>query len=95
MKTFSTKEYESALTAKGFQEERQTGHTLYYLWEEGKKTHIWTKISHGRKEDIRDRLANLIKKQLKFDTKKDLSDFIECPMDHSGYIQYLRAKGEI
>jgi hypothetical protein len=48
-------------------------------------------MSHSER-DIRDQLANKIRKQLKLDTNNQLADLVNCPMDGAAYIAVLRAK---
>ena len=92
---FNNKEYEKALQEKGFKKDRKTGHKVYYLWDGDKKTNIHTMISHGAREDIGDILARKLQRQLRLDRKKELREFVDCPLTHDGYISFLKQKGEI
>jgi hypothetical protein len=42
-----TREVKAALVRKGFAEESKRDHLYYFFLNEGKKTRIYTKISHG------------------------------------------------
>ncbi len=95
MRPFSTKEYESALEQKGFVLDRNTKHSIYYLWVEGEKTHIHTMVSHGSSEDIREGLASKIKRQLLLNSSEELVKFVDCPLTYKGYLDILRRKDEL
>lgn len=93
MKVFSSKEYESALQQKGFRLERERRHRIYCLWVKGKKTRIFTMVSHGSSEDIRGTLLGKFKRQLFLNSSKELVDFVECFLTHERYIDLLKNKG--
>ena len=86
-KTVST-----ALCRKGFQT-RDGDHVYYYLYVDGKKTAVRTKISHGEKE-IGDNLLSLMAKQVGL-TKKLFGDLIDCPLTHDQYVKQLRDAGHV
>ncbi|HIH97312.1 MAG TPA: type II toxin-antitoxin system HicA family toxin [Thermoplasmata archaeon] len=87
-----TRNIAAALTKKGFREEpRRKKHDFYYFYENGKKTRIWTKLSHGVSE-YNDDLLTEMRKQLKFEKKKDLEKFIDCPFKKEDYLEMLREK---
>ncbi|MCC6579612.1 MAG: type II toxin-antitoxin system HicA family toxin [Phycisphaeraceae bacterium] len=86
------KTVDAILCRKGFQ--RHTGdHVYYYLYVDGKKTAVRTKISHGEKE-IDDNLLSLMAKQIKL-TKKLFGDLIDCPLTHEQYVKQLRSDGHV
>jgi len=89
LKRFNTTEYKSALLKKGFRSERDTGDEIIYLYLDGKKTHVFTKVSHGSAEDIRNVLLDKMKKQL-YVTNKQFEELIGCTMDGPGYLKILR-----
>lgn len=95
MKPYKARELEDALKKKGFALDRATDDKIYYLWFEGRKTQVWTKISHGSGEELRFRLLKLIQRQLCLDTQAQLRDFIEGGMDGAAYISFLITKGVI
>jgi hypothetical protein len=92
--TIKTRKIASALTKKGFVEQERRKHTFYILYIDGKKTQIRTKLSHGGKE-YGDNLLSFIRKQLKFDNKEELEDFIECPKSLEEYVRMLKDKSII
>ena len=89
----SAKDFERALTKKGFRLERKTGDKIFYFYHQGRKTQIHTKISQGRSEDLRSALLGKIKQQMFLDSPAQLSSFIDCRFDESDYIAHLVAKG--
>lgn len=92
MPTIPTKEIERSLLKKGFQK-GNTHHRYFYLFINGKKTSIRTKLSHGSKiKEYGDKLLNLMKKQLKFDSSADLIQFIKCPLTKQDYLKILGNK---
>ena len=95
MRRFSTKEYESALLSKGFLLERQRKDKIYYLYAEGKKQPIFTKISHGSSETMGPKLCSMCKKQLRLNSNQEFDDFVECPLTGDSYVLLLREKGHI
>jgi predicted RNA binding protein YcfA (HicA-like mRNA interferase family) len=94
LKIFKTREFKAALRKKGFQTDRRTGDELFYLFVDGKKTAIHTKTSWGASEDLRNTLMNMIKKQLKLDSK-EIESFIACPMEYEQYVEILKKKGVV
>ncbi|MBY6273821.1 MAG: type II toxin-antitoxin system HicA family toxin [Caldibacillus debilis] len=84
-----TKDIEAALLKKGFQ--RVVSHHIYYfLYVDGKKTSIRTKISHGIKEYDKSLLSQMAK-QLKLPNEMFVN-FIKCPLSYEDYLKYLRDK---
>jgi hypothetical protein len=83
----------AALTRKGFRPERHTAHDIYYYYHNGRRTAVWTKLSQGKSEDLRDPILKLIRGQLRLDTNAQLSDFIECPLTAEDYLRHLLDKG--
>ena len=90
MTVIKTRVIESALTSKGFRVS-QTDHKYYYFYVEGKRTNIWTKISHGL-DEYGDDLLRLMKKQLKLE-KQELVEFISCSLSEAEYRNQLVRKG--
>ncbi len=80
----------NGLTKKGFQT-RSGDHVFLILYVNGKKTSIYTKVSHGGKE-IGDHLLGEMAWQLKLE-KKEFVDLVECPMTEGKYISELQNKG--
>ncbi len=92
MTAYKTKDICSALKKKGFSEIPKTRHTHYILYENGKKTEIFTFISRGIGE-YGDKLLGSVKKQLHLESKMELDNFIECPMDKEQYHNLLIERG--
>lgn len=91
--SIKTRNIASALTSKGFRVRKgRRDHIYYVLWRDGIKTHIWTKISHGKKE-YSNNLIGQLRKQLRLD-KREFFDLIDCPLSKEGYISLLLEKGE-
>lgn len=95
MKRYSTREYESALCAKGFSLARQSKDKIYYFYAEGKKQPIHTKISHGPSAAMGPKLLNYCKKQLGLNSNQELADFIGCPLGYESYVQLLKKNKHI
>lgn len=88
------RDVESALEAKGFQQ--QTGdHNYFVYWSvEGKKSMARTKTSHGSGRDISDDLLAKMSKQCGL-TKPQFLRLIECPLQRPEYETLLRAAGRL
>lgn len=67
----ATKDVEKALSKKG------RDHNYYYVYKNGKKTKINTKVSHGSHKDISDGLLNQMMKQIKL-LKKEFNEYMNC-----------------
>lgn len=91
----ATRAFEAALRRKGFQSERNTTDKVFYFYYRGLKTHVFTKISHGRSEEIRDKLAGLIKRQMFLETSRQLKEFVDCDLTEEGYIALLASQSII
>lgn len=64
----AAKDVAAGLERKGFQL-RDNDHSFYHLYVDGKKTMIFTKISHGEKE-IHDSLLGAMARQVKLNRKQ-------------------------
>lgn len=80
------RDVERALTTKGFQKSGGDHH-YYFLWHNGQKTHIRTKISHGESE-IHDKNCGAMARQIKL-TRSQFEDFVECPLTAQKYVELL------
>ena len=94
------REFRRLLTKKGFVEVIDRDHKYYFLRDpdESEKviTHIRTKLSHsGKEKDISDSLMSKIYKQLKFPSKRELEEYLDCTVTYKEYIQYLKSIGVI
>jgi hypothetical protein len=84
------REVETALRRKGFQP-TSGDHTYFYLHtQDGKRTPIFTKTSHGSKpKDLDDYLLGQMAKQCRL-SRKDFLRLIDCPLDRNAYEDLLR-----
>ena len=64
---------------------------MYWLVVEGKKRHVYTRISHSGKE-YGDRLLQALSKQLHL-TRSELTEFANCPLSREDYVNLLFARG--
>lgn len=86
---------ESALDAKGFRRrERDHSYFVYYT-EEGTKTPVRTKTSHGKGgADIPNNLIGLMAKQCKLRVT-DFRALVDCSLSQAEYEALLSSNGEI
>lgn len=93
--TYKRAEVERALEAKGFR--RSESHHSYFVYytEDGTKTPVRTKTSHGKGgADIPNNLFSRMAKQCKLRTA-DFRDLVDCSLSQAGYEALLTRKGEI
>jgi hypothetical protein len=84
----------SALLNKGFRT-KDGDHKYYYLFVEGKKSSVFTKLSHGGAYKVYgDDLINEVKHQMGL-TKAKLLEYVDCTLDYNGYINILKQSGRI
>ena len=86
---------ESALGAKGFR--RRESHHSYFVYytEEGKKTPVRTKTSHGKgAADIPHNLFSRMARQCKLRTA-EFRALVDCSLSQAEYEALLTRKGEI
>jgi len=88
----ATKDVALGLTKKGFQR-RENDHSFFHLVVNGKKTVIYTKISHGEKE-INDGLLGLMSRQVRL-SRKQFNDLVDCPMTSDEYLRLLQKAGVV
>ena len=93
--TYKRAAVESALEAKGFRR-RETDHSYFvYYTQEGKKTPVRTKTSHGRGgADIPDSLIGRMARQCRLRTAQFRS-LVDCPLSQAEYEELLTTNGEI
>jgi hypothetical protein len=85
--TLKTLAIQGALVAKGFIKDN-TDHKMFWLYLDGKKTSVRTKISHGEKE-IDDFLIGQMSKQIRL-KKPQFVDFVKCPLSAEAYAELVR-----
>jgi hypothetical protein len=76
-----------ALKSKGFQDSKKRDHTYYFFHHHGKKTNIFTKISHAESE-INDKNCSSMAKQIKLNNPQ-FRDFVNCPLRPDQYLKIL------
>jgi predicted RNA binding protein YcfA (HicA-like mRNA interferase family) len=86
------KKIEKSLLNKGFTQD--AGDHRYYKYYDGNKyTGVFTFISRGSGYKVySDSLLSDMWKQLKLNSKKELCDLIDCPMNESKYRAILKSK---
>ena len=95
MKVRKTKDLVKVLKKKGFELNPDINHhKFFYLCVDGKKTSVYTYISHGQSEHG-DYLMSSVKKQLCFKSSKMAEDFFDCPLTKEKYILLLKDQGDI
>ncbi len=92
MKPLKTDKIESSLVKKGFVEDNKD-HKFYTFYCSGKKTQIYTKVSHGKPE-VGEPLLGKMAKQVRL-SKKDFADLIECPLSKERYMQMMKDQGYV
>jgi predicted RNA binding protein YcfA (HicA-like mRNA interferase family) len=81
------REVMGALESKGFK--RRKGRDVFlHLYVDGRKTPIFTKVSHGGKE-IHDRLLAAMARQLHL-TRRQFDDLVNCPLTSEDLVRLLR-----
>jgi len=90
MTTVKVRDVINGLTRKGFCKSNRH-HKVLIFYYNGKKTSIFTKVSHGCKE-LNDYLIGKMSWQVKLD-KKQFEDLVNCPLSHKSYLGELRKKG--
>jgi len=95
MKSRKTKDLQKTLLKKGFYiNPKQKHHESYYLYIDGKKSHIHTFFSHSI-SDYNPTLMGKIKNQLKFIDSKTADLFFDCPFSYENYVKMLQDQGEV
>lgn len=80
------------LPKKGFEKEN-THHIYFHHKYKGKRTGIYTYVSHGSNfRDISDPLLSFMKKQLKLNSLNELINLIKCPLNGDDYNKILKDK---
>ena len=93
--TYTRAAVESALEAKGFC--RRESHHSYFVYytEEGTKTPIRTKTSHGKGgADIPNKLLGRMARQCKLRTA-EFRALVDCSLSQTGYEALLTSKDEL
>ena len=80
------------LEKKGFRR-RDNDHTFLHLLIDGRKTPVFTKVSHGEKQ-LGDNLLAVMARQLRINGRQ-FRELIDCPLSQDEYVQLLREGGHI
>ena len=92
MATIKTEKLHKALLKKGFQAENGD-HKYYTYYYHGKKTSVYTRISHGKTE-IAEPLLTMMAHQTRL-SKKDFAALANCPLSKEAYLEKLLQGGHI
>lgn len=92
MNPLKTDKIKSSLTKKGFVAENGD-HKFYTLYCDGKKTQIYTKVSHGKTE-VGEPLIGQMARQVKLD-KRQFADLINCPLSKEKYMRMMQEQGYV
>ena len=92
MSTHKTRTIKTSLLHKGFKQ-KNTDHEYFWLYVEGRKTSVRTRISFGVNE-YDDSLLGFMARQLKLQ-RRELDDFISCPLTKEKYLEQLIKKGDV
>lgn len=76
------------LLKKGFQK-TNSDHVHLIFYHNGKRTSIWTKVSHGGNKEIGDNLINKMCQQIGLDNKRDFKNLIDCVISKEDYLKIL------
>ncbi len=84
----------AALLRKGFRE-KANDHWFFYLYVDGKKTAVFTRLSHGSKyKTYSDDLVHKVAQQIGL-LKDEFLKFVECTINHTQHVGILKAKGRL
>ncbi|MBI5023678.1 MAG: type II toxin-antitoxin system HicA family toxin [Candidatus Omnitrophica bacterium] len=96
MSIIPKKDFIKGLQDKGFEysPSGRQPHEKLRLIVDGKKTGISVPISRGSKiKEYGSDLINLVKRELRLDTNKQVVDLIECPLSYDDYVNHLKDRG--
>ena len=84
----------SMLLEKGFMQ-KSGKHYYYYLFVNGKKSSVFTSLSHGPGyKEYSDELVSNVAHQMRL-TKKELLQFVDCFLTYEKYIELLRQRDHL
>ncbi len=86
------RDVESTLLKKGFQRDHGDHVWFIYYTQEGKKTTVRTKTSHGSTKDLGDSLLKEMSRQVRI-SKSQFLDLIDCPLSQAAYEKLLSEGG--
>lgn len=82
------RDVEAGLKKKGFRQDEGDHHWYTYWTEDGKKTPVHTKTSHGNTKDLGDHLIGQMSRQIGL-TKAKFLDLVDCPLSREAYNEIL------
>ena len=86
----AARQVDGALTTKGFKK-IDNDHHFYFLYHNGKKTTVRTKISHGERE-ISDTNCGNMARQMQITTTQ-FKQFVDCKIEGKEYVDILIKNG--
>ena len=88
------RDVEAALTKKGFRKDQGDHHWFVYWTDDGLKTTIRTKTTHGSTKDLGDGLLKEMARQARI-SKGRFLDLVDCPLTREQYEAVLDNGGYI
>lgn len=89
----SKKDVIRCLLKKGFTEEPKRDHIYFTVHgSDGRKTIVYTKVSHGSGKDISDGLLSAMRKQMRLE-KREFEEYMNCSLSKEDYLRILKEKG--
>lgn len=90
---FKAKDVRCGLCNKGFVEDRRRDHCYFFFHHRGRKTNIYTKISHGA-TDLSNSLCSAMARQVRLSGPR-FHDFMVCPYSQEDYTNHLIGSGHL
>lgn len=86
----------AGLVGKGFQEvTKKKDHDFYYLFVDGKKTSVFTRLSRGSDfKDYSDPLVTKVYRQIGL-SKQQFLKYLDCTLSLRDYLSLLRQQNRI
>ena len=91
MASYRTDDFIGSLESKGFVRDT-THHNMFWYYYEGRRTSVRTRTSHGERE-FDDALFHQRRKQMGGLSRKQMNDFIDCPLSAADYAKHLIGGG--
>lgn len=86
---FKTGAVRRNLCKKGFVV-KNSHHAYFYFYRNGKRTDLYTYLSHGSdSRDLDHRILSRMKAQLGLDSHWQLQSLLQCTMSESQYVRWL------
>jgi hypothetical protein len=91
LKQITAKDLAATVEKKGLTLTNESKDKVFRLYHNGRKTKIWTKVSHDKKKvySFNNDLLPQVKLQLGFRTNSELRRFLDCRMSESDYRSLL------